>query len=643
MAVVDSTGKTVVLGPEMGRGGEGVVYELASNASLVAKIYYRPLDATRANKISAMVFTGNPEIIKFAAWPLSVLHDKGKVVGLLMRKVARSEEPVHELYTPKSRLRKFPVANWQFLLHVASNISRGFAAIHNAGQIVGDVNHGNILVSSSGTSSFIDCDSFQIQAHGKIFLCPVGVPPYTPPELQNRQFATVIRTKNHDAFGLAVLIFQLLFMGRHPFAGRFSGTGEMPIERAIAEFRFPYGRMAANFQMRPPPCSLLLNQIPTALGNCFERAFSREAATGGARPTPVEWLESLAQLQNHLARCSRNKVHIYSSHLSSCPWCDIESNGIILFIDVGAARFEPSFNVDQLWRTLQSLPSLGSLAQITTPQNFVLPSVVPKEILQRGRNRRIRMWIGVAIVVAVTSLAFGLRLDGTSSLLMVIGSITIAFMLPRKLNKERAAAAKVAQEWERRYQDLQKSYSAECGEEPFVAKIRALEVVRAEYKGLPLSRQRKLQELEQNKRALQLNQFLDTFSVRTARILKVGDGRKQMLISYGVDSAADVTWQNLERVPGIGPKIARSIMEWRKDCEGRFRFDPQKSVPRVEIEKIDREIRAKQLQLEQSVKSGVQDAFALHSTIIARRKTYLTQLEQAVRQILQTKLNYRAS
>jgi DNA-binding helix-hairpin-helix protein with protein kinase domain len=342
MAVVDSTGKTVVLGPEVGRGGEGVVYELASNALLVAKIYHRPLDVTRAKKISAMVFTGNPEVIKFAAWPLSVLHDKGRVVGLLMRKVAGSEEPVHELYTPKSRLRKFPMANWQFLLHVASNVSRGFAALHNAGQIVGDVNHGNILVSSSGMSSFIDCDSFQIQTDGQIFLCPVGVPPYTPPELQNRRFDTLIRTKNHDAFGLAVLIFQLLFMGRHPFAGRFSGKGEMPIERAIAEFRFPYGRMAANFQMRPPPCSLLLDQIPTAVGNCFEKAFSQEAAAGGSRPTPLEWLESLAQLQNHLARCSRNKVHIYSSHLSSCPWCDIENQGIILFIEVGSARFEPS-------------------------------------------------------------------------------------------------------------------------------------------------------------------------------------------------------------------------------------------------------------------------------------------------------------
>jgi DNA-binding helix-hairpin-helix protein with protein kinase domain len=152
-----------------------------------------------------------------------------------------------------------------------------------------------------------------------------------------------------------------------------------------------------------------------------------------------------------------------------------------------------------------------------------------------------------------------------------------------------------------------------------------------------------LQELEKNKHAIQLNQFLDTFSVRTARILKVGDGRKQMLISYAIDSAADVTWESLDRVPGIGPKIARSIMEWRKGLEGKFRFDPQKAVPRVEIEKLDRDIRARQSQLEQSLKAGVQAAAAIHSTIVARRKSYLTQLEQAVRQLVQAKLNYQAS
>src|SRR4051812_24821096 len=39
-----------------------------------------------------------------------------------------------------------------------------------------------------------------------------------------RGLRNVERKPEHDAIGLALLIFHLLFMGRHPFAGRFQGS-----------------------------------------------------------------------------------------------------------------------------------------------------------------------------------------------------------------------------------------------------------------------------------------------------------------------------------------------------------------------------------------------------------------------------------
>ncbi len=98
----------------------------------------------------------------------------------------------------------------------------------------------------------IDCESFQWTANGKRFACEVGVETFTPPELQGKNFREVIRTINHDSFGLAVMVFLLLFMGRHPFAGRFLGRGDMPIPRAISEFRFAYSAMRADVQMDNP-------------------------------------------------------------------------------------------------------------------------------------------------------------------------------------------------------------------------------------------------------------------------------------------------------------------------------------------------------------------------------------------------------
>src|ERR1700688_4561163 len=81
--------------------------------------------------------------------------------------------------------------------------------------------------------------------------CEVGVPTYTQPDLQNRPFSPFQR--NH------------LFMGRHPYAGRFSGRREMPIERAISECRFSFRHLAQKAQMSSPPNSLTLAEIPSQL------------------------------------------------------------------------------------------------------------------------------------------------------------------------------------------------------------------------------------------------------------------------------------------------------------------------------------------------------------------------------------------
>ena len=63
---------------------------------------------------------------------------------------------------------------------------------------------------------------------GSYYRCPVGKPEFTPPELQGRLFAHLDRAPEHDLFGLAVLIFQLLMEGTHPFAGVFLGHGGRP-------------------------------------------------------------------------------------------------------------------------------------------------------------------------------------------------------------------------------------------------------------------------------------------------------------------------------------------------------------------------------------------------------------------------------
>ncbi len=114
-----------------------------------------------------------------------------------------NREPIHKLYSPAHRKQDFPKAAWDFLLYVARNTAAAFSTLHAQGHVIGDVNQGNVVVGADSKVTLIDCDSFQIRASNTLHLCEVGVPHFTPPELQGTSsFASTQRTENHDNFGL---------------------------------------------------------------------------------------------------------------------------------------------------------------------------------------------------------------------------------------------------------------------------------------------------------------------------------------------------------------------------------------------------------------------------------------------------------
>ena len=284
----DAQGNPVRLGKRLGQGGEGAVYEVVDDVDTVAKIYTRQISPDHAAKLNAMVGMLNDELLRIAAWPKATLYSRPKpreVCGILIPRVHSSFE-VHELYSPAQRKVRFPQADWRFLILTALNCAIVFDKLHCQNIVVGDVNQGNVFVNDRAVVRLIDCDSFQISSQGRIHPCRVGVPEFTPPELQgNANFGQTTRTTNHDCFGLAVLIFHLLFMGRHPFSGRFTGSGEMPIDRAIRENRFAYSATALRMQIQPPPNTLTLQQISPQSALLFEKAFSK----GKQRPSADEW------------------------------------------------------------------------------------------------------------------------------------------------------------------------------------------------------------------------------------------------------------------------------------------------------------------------------------------------------------------
>src|SRR5258706_14845229 len=169
MRLFDGRGIPLELGRELGRGGEGSVFEVLTRTELVAKLYHVAPENAKQDKLQYMVSSADAKLSEFSAWPLETLHaSRGSPVkGFLMRRIA-AMEPIHKLYSPVDRKKTFPDKGWDFLLHVARNVAAAFESLHSHGHVVGDVNQGNVVVGSNGRVAFIDCDSFQINANGRV-------------------------------------------------------------------------------------------------------------------------------------------------------------------------------------------------------------------------------------------------------------------------------------------------------------------------------------------------------------------------------------------------------------------------------------------------------------------------------------------
>lgn len=352
---VDQSGCQVSLGSLVGRGGEGSVYRIAKSPDNVAKIYNAPLSPERQEKLRAITRVATSQIRSVCAWPVGQLLEGKSLKGFTMPFMPNRQE-LHVLHGPKSRKVKFPDASYGFLIHVAANIARAFAVLHAQNILVGDVNDRGVMVGYDGTVRLIDCDSFQFTTATKEFLCDVGTPGFTPPELQGRHLRGLRRTADHDNFGLAIIIFLLLFMGRHPFAGRYE-KGQIEPEAAIKEYRYAYSRQSARTLMAPPPNTIAIDRaVNQSVVELFERAFG-PPSTAHQRPTALEWADALVSLRSALAVCQFNKAHEYVRSLKVCPWCELEQrSGIDLFnfIDAGS-EIGTEVDLEPIWQAISGL------------------------------------------------------------------------------------------------------------------------------------------------------------------------------------------------------------------------------------------------------------------------------------------------
>lgn len=691
----DKQGRPVDLAKELARGGEGAVYEIAGRDDTVAKIYHKPLTPDKASKLSAMSALPAERLLSIAAWPTSTVHQKpgAPVCGLLMPKVSGFKE-VHTLYGPKSRLTQFPNATWPFLVHTAMNTARAFAVIHEQGLVIGDVNQSNLYVSDKSTVKLIDCDSFQIVQNGHAYLCEVGVPTHTPPELQGKPFHSVTRSANHDNFGLAIIIFQLLFMGRHPFSGQYLGPGEMSIEKAISEFRFAYGPGAASRQMKQPPATLPFAAIPGQAALLFEQAFNSSSTRPGGRPRAQDWVSVLSSVAKDTKPCQQNIGHQYLKTLSQCPWCDLETKlGIMLFkaIVVGTTQARAAYDIEAVWVQILAVPHPGPLPAVAVLPAFSPPPALSSQALPPlvepstkvalsarmrdiSRKRTARRWL-VASIVAVVGLFGSFTGNPFAIFYLMLTAFVVSYTLIILLfnrsvqsqidglmqaaveeyqfavaNREVEEREQRQREWkyqekqnnieqslslvETQYTSIRQQWESEASGEAFDTRIAELKEAKKQLQNLNQTLQQRLQKLETESAKRQLEKYLDKFKLQAASVDGIGQGRKATLQSYGVETAADISESFIQSIPGFGQSLCGALMAWRRIHEQKFIYDPNLGVDPADRVALEQQLAPRRLKLEQELSNGVFSLQMIGQQILDKRGLLKPKLEKTTQLII---------
>lgn len=616
--------KPVSLGQQLGRGGEGKVYLIEGSASQVAKIYHAQPDSDKIRKLVAMTESTTPGLLQVAAWPVDLLAEQrtNTIVGFVMPSVTAKRD-IHELYSPKSRLQAFPKATFSFLCHVAANTARAFALLHEHGHVVGDVNHGNLVVADNGTVTLIDSDSFQICAHGSVFLCNVGSALFTPPELQTVPFRGLVRTREHDSFGLAVLIFHLLFQGRHPFAGRSHG-GDLTIEQAIKEGRFAYGRHARSRNVSPPPGVVPFESFGPAVADAFEAAFCGNLSPV-ARPSAKTWVSLLDALRVGMRSCTRCSGHSYPANVPQCPWCQIESStGAILF-SCSSVRQPGPVSLQDLWRALRLVPDPGTDPEVPTSASV---GSVHVDGIPSARVRSLLKAISVA-TGAIGFIRCSSQGDG-SGLGMALVFFFVAYLVwPKVPSEVRDAVNRELSESRTRWNDLLQSWESSARRERYLNKFAELKNYYDEATRLPAVRKKRYVNLLNAREKHQLHRYLDRFLIERANIKGIGPSRKTMLASFGIETAADIEIGKIIQIQGFGPSLADALVQWRDDHARNFRFNAAELVDKQYIDKLDTEIASRQQVLIDKLQKGIKDLEIVNRGIQESRERLLPLLNVA--------------
>lgn len=383
---------------QIASGGEGCIYE--TDQQLVAKIYKQEkLTENRRDKI-LMMTRKHLEYNGIAFPKLPLYNNAHEFVGYLMDK-ADGTELGRSVFAPFIQ-KAHPDWKREDLACLCVTILKKIEYLHSMNILIGDINPANILVKSPNEVFFVDTDSYQIED----LPCPVGQVNYTAPELQDRKYySDFLRTKGNENFAIATLLFQILMLGKLPYARTDGGT---PKEN-IRNMRFPY--CLGNNPSRNVPegqWRYIWSHLSYQIKLDFYHTFQKEGkySSEETRLSVSDWLKEMKTYYNllsshHMAENDWMSEELIPTRLKAAKddkWATCKHCGQKFPYPAGSAR-TPQY-CDDCWHEVVkevTCVDCGETFSVTRPWYDSLKSLgyrMPKRCQKCRDKKKMNKWYG---------------------------------------------------------------------------------------------------------------------------------------------------------------------------------------------------------------------------------------------------------
>ena len=262
----------------------------------------------------------------------------------------------------------------------------------------------------------------------------------------------------------------------------------------------------------------------------------------------------------------------------------------------------PGGGLALLWQEIDALPEPAAMPDLELPNPAaIMPS---PRIQAAARQMRNRAMLAVSVLVAGAALVIAAA--PSALLLPLLAAIAVVaaglwwLRRPAEVAAARAQLLDVRRLWAELVRDWGPGPAAR-----FAATRQSLAALKREHDGLAKQREAELHGLAANRQQQQFRTHLESFEIANAKIAGIGKAKVATLLSYGVETAADIDQKRIEAIPGFGPRTAANMLAFRQTCEASFHFDPNRTVTSAQVAAMDGMLAQRRTKIEAELAAGL--------------------------------------